>query len=143
MSQSREKINAFFDEFPFLAKIAKWWKISDVKVSRVSLELIDANHMESSTVLYIFDKDESLIAKTRGSLKRTLMSIDRSNIGYIVAVHRWSPSYFGYGFLDWILGNYNEGITIYKPPKDFDLMDLPYVLAQRAREAVRQEIDKA
>lgn len=157
--QSDEKVVAFFKEFPFMGKIViKEWFIPllpiplktavrpkntyGVRVSRVNLDLVKERGNFS-----IFDEHGSLIGQTHEWQDRTLqdelMRIDRSNVGFIVEVDPTSPSYYGYGLLDHLTGNYALAITVYKPPTDFDLAHLPEELARRAKEGVDREVADA
>ncbi|MEK7664557.1 MAG: hypothetical protein AAB361_00265 [Patescibacteria group bacterium] len=137
--QSEEKIAAFFEEFPFLASIVRARKTCEVKVSRVTLDLI-----KSDGNFYLFDKQGLLVRKTREDSGKTLqdelMLVDRSSVSYIVKVEHTSPNYGGYSWFQRLIGNYAEAVTVYKPPTDFNLADLPEELAKRARQEVEKEI---
>ena len=115
--QSRGKINAFFEEFPFLVRIIKTKEVREVKVSRVNLDLI-----RSREVFYLFDRQGLLIEKIRKWGDETLENAIRRHreTYYIVQKRVYDSSYRGYRWIDWLINFFVQyimyDITVFKTP---------------------------
>ena len=137
--QSREKIAAFFQEFPFLTRIVKERKTCEVKVSRVNLATVKAQGD-----FYVFDRQGVLLGETSAlwdrTLNDTLNRLGIQNMGCIVEKTIHDPSYGGYGFFSWLMdfvsSHITYSITVFKAPKDFD----PAKWLEEERRGVQDEV---
>ncbi len=141
-----EKIRAFYHEFPFLAELAEPEKTYSINVSRVNLELLKKCARRNE--YYIFSPRGILLGKAKTGEKvqaclQRIPAVDSIDVGYIVGIHRISPSLWGYGLLDWLLRNYHDVITVFKAPKSFDLTTWLEVEQKEYRQEARKAADTA
>jgi len=147
--QTRQQIEAYFEEFSFLNWVVNLRKTCGVKVKRVTFELT-----QSSGDFYLFNRKGQLIwSYADEMLADALKRAGIDNVGYVVQRVVNNPSMYGYGLFtklseNWLGGIFSRHITyfitVYKPMKEDELEKwLKYDDPSRIRAEVRQKIDEA
>lgn len=144
---SREKVKAFFQEFPFLSKIVRQERVMSVKVSRINLDVFGSNGD-----FYLFAENGSLILKLKSfgfkTLGDVMMQLENPGcVYYAVRLEYYNkletlavPIALVQMFLNFLRPTYS--LTVFKPPKSFTLSGWKEEQLRRLKEEADAEVEK-